>query len=53
MVNQVDDTVKEGDVMGNQDKCVLIFLKIPLQPFNVLGVQVVGGLIQKQDIRLL
>ena len=39
--------------MGNEDKCVLIFLQIPLQPLDVLLVQVVGRLVQKQNIRLL
>ena len=39
--------------MGDQDKSIFILLEIPLQPFDMLGVQVVGGLVQKKDVRLL
>ena len=39
--------------MGNQNKRVLILLEVAFQPFNMLHVQIVGRLIQKQDIRLL
>ena len=38
--------------MGDQDKSIFIILKIALQPFNMLFVQIVGRLVQKQDIRL-
>ena len=37
--------------MGNQDECILILIQIPLQPFDMLHIQIVGRLIQKQDIR--
>ena len=39
--------------MGDQDKSIFVFLKIPLQPFNMLYVQIVGRLVKKKDIRFL
>ena len=39
--------------MGNEDKCIFIIQKIPLQPFDMLYIQIVGRLVQKQDIGLL
>ena len=39
--------------MGNEDKRIFIFLQIPLQPFDMLLVQIIGRLVQKQNIRLL
>ena len=53
VVDQIDHAVQEGDVMGDQDEGVFIFLEIAPQPLDMLHVQVVGGLVQKEDIRLL
>ena len=53
MVNQVDHAVQEGNIMGNQDKGILILIQISLQPYNMLCIQVVRRLVQKKDIRLL
>ena len=39
--------------MGDQNKSIFVFLKIPLQPFNMLYVQIVGRLVKKKDIRFL
>ena len=39
--------------MGDKDKCILIILQITLQPFDMFLIQIVGRLVQKQDIRLL
>ena len=39
--------------MGDQDKSIFVFLKIPFQPFNMLYVQIVGRLVKKKDIRFL
>ena len=39
--------------MTDQDKCILIFLQIPLQPFDMLRIEIVRRLVQKQDFRLL
>ena len=38
--------------MGDQDKGVLIVLKVPLQPLDMLYIQVVCRLVEEQDIRL-
>ena len=38
--------------MGDQDKSTFIFLKIALQPGNMLFIQIVGRLVQKKDVRL-
>ena len=38
--------------MGDQNKGILILLQITLQPFNMLLIQIVGRLIQKQDVWL-
>ena len=45
MVNNINDAVKEGNVMGDQDKGILIFLKIALEPFNMIYIQIVGRLV--------
>ena len=39
--------------MGNEDEGILILLQITLQPLNVLLIQIVGRLVQKQNVRLL
>ena len=39
--------------MGDQDKSVLVILKIPLQPLDMLYIQIVCRLVEEQDIRLL
>ena len=52
MIDQVDDTVQEGNVMADQDKCVLIFIQITLEPFDMFRIQIVGRLIQQQNIGL-
>ena len=38
--------------MGDQDKGVLIVLKVPLQPLDMLYIQIVCRLVEEQDIRL-
>ena len=38
--------------MGDQDKSVLVILKIPLQPLDMLYIQIVCRLVEEQDIRL-
>ena len=39
--------------MGDQDKGILIILKVPLQPLDMLYIQIVCRLVEEQDIRLL
>ena len=53
MVNNVDNIVQKRNIMGDENKSILIFLKITLQPGNVLFVQIVGGLVKKKDVRFL
>ena len=38
--------------MADQDKCVLIFIQITLEPFDMFRIQIVGRLIQQQNIGL-
>ncbi len=38
--------------MRDQDKRVLILLEIALEPFDVAGIEIVGRLVEQQDIRL-
>ena len=37
--------------MGNQNKGILIIGQIPFQPGNMLGIQVVGRLVQQENVR--
>ena len=53
MIDEVDDTVQEGNVMADQNESILVFVQITLQPFDMLRIQIVGRLVQEQDIRLL
>ena len=39
--------------MGNQDEGVFVVLEIPGKPLDVLRIQVVGGFVQQQDVRVL
>ena len=52
MIDQVDDAVQERDVVGNEDKRILILVQVAFQPLDVLLIQVVGGLVQQQNVRL-
>lgn len=42
MVNQVDDAVQEGDIMGNEDECIFILIQVAFQPFDMFRIQIVG-----------
>ena len=54
MIDEVDDTVQEKNVMADQNESILVFVQITLQPFDMLRIQIViGRLVQEQDIRLL
>ena len=52
MVNQVDNAVEKRDVMRYEDKRVFIIIQIPFQPLNMNCIQIIGRLVQKQDVRL-
>ena len=51
MVDQIDDTVQERDIMGNQDKSIFVIIQITFQPFDVFLVKIVRRLVQKEDVR--
>ena len=52
VIDQIDHAVEKRNVMGDQDEGVFIIQKVTLQPFDVRLVQIVGGLIQQQNVRL-
>ncbi|KXT94878.1 hypothetical protein SMIDD26_00516 [Streptococcus mitis] len=52
MIDDIDNIVQEWNIVRNKDKGILIVLEIALEPVNMLSIQVVGRLVQKQDIRL-
>ena len=45
--------VQEVPVVGNRNNRALVLLQMPLQPCHRFRVEVVGGLIQQKDVRLL
>ena len=38
--------------MGNEDECIFILIQVAFQPFDMFRIQIVGRLVQQQDIRL-
>ena len=38
--------------MRDQDKSILVVIQVALQPLNVFGIQIVGRLVKKQNVRL-
>ena len=52
VINDVYHTVKERYIMRDQNKSILVILKISCKPYNMLSIEIVGRLIKKQDIRL-
>ena len=50
MIDNVNDVIQERNIMGNQDKGIFIVLQVALKPVNMLGIQVVGRLVQEQDV---
>ena len=52
VIDDVDHAVKEWNVVGYKNKGILIVLKISGEPYDVLGIQIVGGLVQTKDIGL-
>mgnify|MGYP006907175417 CR=1 FL=1 len=51
MIDDIYDAVEERDVMGNQDKRILIFVQITSEPFDVLFIKVVSRFVQQQNVR--
>ncbi len=50
-INHIRGTVQEKAVMGNHHNRLFILPHITFQPLTGLHIQMVGGLIQQQDIR--
>ena len=53
MINNIYNTVKEWNIVRYQYKCVLIILKVPLKPLDMLLIKIVSRLVKKQNVRLL
>ena len=51
MIDQIHHLVQKWYVMGDQYEGIFIILQIPLQPFYMHLIQIVGGLIQQKDVR--
>ena len=51
-IDGICSPVKEEPVVGDDNGCMGILFQIGFQPFYGLYIQMVGGLIQKEDIRL-
>ena len=51
VVDDIYDTVQKRNIMGYKDKSILIILQISGKPYDMLRIQVVGGLVQKQYVR--
>ena len=45
--------IEEVTVVGDGDDGALVLLQVALQPLDAFGIEVVGGLVEEQDVRLL
>ena len=52
VIDQVDNFIDKGNVVGNEDEGIFVFLQVALEPCDMLFVQIVGGLVQQQDLGL-
>ena len=50
--NPIDDLIEEVAIVCDQNHASRILLEIPLEPSDRLGVEVVGRLVQQQQVRL-
>ena len=53
VIDDINHRIQERNIVGDKDKSILIIQEISFQPCNVFLIQIVGWLIQKQDVRLL
>ena len=51
MIDQIDNTVQEWDIVRDQNESIFILFKVSFQPGDMFHIQVVGRLIQKKDVR--
>ena len=52
LINHINNVIKEHSVMRYNNDSLRITLEITLEPFDRCDIQVVGRLVEKQDIRL-
>ena len=50
MIDQVDNAVQEGDIVGDQNECVFVIIQVTFQPFDVVFIQIVGRFVQQQNV---
>ena len=53
VINDIYHIIEEGNIMGYQNKSVVIFLKISRKPYDMLSVEIIRRLVKKKDVRLL
>ena len=53
MVDYIYYAIKEANIMGDEDECVLIVLQEFSEPFDMFNVQIVGRFVQEQDVGVL
>ena len=51
--NPASHMVEEVTVVGDGNDGALVLLQVALQPLDALSIEVVGGLVQEQDVGLL
>ena len=51
LIDNVNNIIQKHAVMGYHDDCLRIIFQIVLQPLDGCNIQMVGRLVQKQDIR--
>ena len=51
--NPTSHVVEEVTVVGDGNDGAFVLLQVALQPLDALGIEVVGGLVKEQDVRLL
>ncbi len=53
VIDHIDDGIEEFHVVGHENKAVLVIQQIFFQPCDMLRIQIVGGLVQNQNGRVL
>ena len=53
MIDNIADIIKERNVMGNQNKRILVILKESCEPCDMILVEVVSRLVKNQNHRIL
>ena len=53
VIDDIHHVIEKWDIVGDQDKGVLILCQIALQPADMLFIQIVRRLIKEKDIRFL